>query len=316
MGKLIDPLTGIWWFDRTNEITAAEAAKEKLRHARAFDVPLTEYISAGSSWSLYNGTAPIMRTLTLTQGAHTTLTATDSRGNTYATGEAVVDGEAVTHEAVAHTGCTITTFTVGGVDKKSTNPFTAAIGGNLTVESAATVNTYAYTETEGGLGTIVLIDADEQTVSAGSAAVTHFAEYTLTVTPTDIDAVAVTVTNGGVAVPLTKGEAAYTATITCAGILTAKIEAITYAYTATTNTLGTIALTDASAQAVSAGATALTRNAAYTITVTPTDETTSVVTVTHGGASVELAEADGVYTAEITCKGAIVAVIAAAPEES
>ena len=315
MGKLQDPLTGIWWFDRTQEVVAAEAAYEKLRHARAFDSPLTEYISSGPGWSLYSGTAPTMRKLTLTQGDHTTLTVTDSRGNAYASEESAVNGEVLTHTATADTGYTLSVFTVGGVDKLSANPFSAAIGADLADETAATVKTYAYTATDNSLGTIALVDSESTPVSAGATAVTHFEEYSITITPTDADAVTVTVTNGGVAVALVEDKGVYTATFTCTGAIVAEIEEITYAYTATTNDLGTIVLLDESEQAVSAGATALTRNADYSITVTPTDAEASVVTVTHNGAAVELTDTDGVYTADITCKGAIVATITAAPEE-
>jgi len=226
MGKLKDPLTGKWWFDLTSELTADEAKLERLRHAIAFDTPATEYISHGSGWTVASGTAPTMKTVTTTIGDNTTLSIVDARGNAFVDEDTFASGQSLTFTAAADTGYTLSTFTVASVDKKSTNPYTAAITDDTAVVTAATANTYAYTATTNELGTIVMLDDEEGTVSAGSTAVTHFEEYSITITPTDAETSVVTLTNGGAAVALTDTEGVYTATFTCVGAVVATIAAV------------------------------------------------------------------------------------------
>jgi hypothetical protein len=87
----------------------------------------------------------------------------------------------------------------------------------LADETAATISTYAYTATTNDLGTIVMLNDEEEAVTAGATAVTHFEEYSITITPTDATTSVVTVTNNGAAVELTDTEGVYTATIACVG---------------------------------------------------------------------------------------------------
>jgi len=130
----------IFWFDTTLQLASdAEIVEQKTAKAAALDAPYDVYISNGTSWiKISDGTTLAYFTLTLTIGDNTTLTVVDSESNAYSDGSRVKSGATLTITAAADAGYTLSTYTVGGVDKTSDNPTTHTMSANLAIVTAAT----------------------------------------------------------------------------------------------------------------------------------------------------------------------------------
>jgi hypothetical protein len=131
----------LYWFDTTAQIAADASICTEFKTAKAASLtaPETIYIANGTSWiSMTDHSTLAYFTLTLTVGANTTVTVVDAEDNAYVNGSRVQSGATLTITAAADDGFTLSTFTVGGVDKTASNPDTHTMSADLTVVTEAT----------------------------------------------------------------------------------------------------------------------------------------------------------------------------------
>jgi hypothetical protein len=157
----------VYLADTTKEIAEdMKVVPSRGEKAMAFDALGTIYETNGTNWIKFSDSSVLAYyTLALTVGANTNLSVVSAvDGHEYHSGDRIYAGTELTVTATAATGHTLSTFTINAGNV--TSPATHTASANVTIETAATINEYTLTKTEGANTTLTIMDGETELENA------------------------------------------------------------------------------------------------------------------------------------------------------